>query len=309
MRDEVERRKYRVSVIKIEVKRLMGVPEAQRKRYDRRGIIQTYEHVDDDGVSISSDEVQSAPTRADVIAARKLAKEAERLIDDEINFHDKFWNGGWKWVDYAKRENDFFREQRKIFLMGPEHIRSIEESNQRESNIHEWYDGEREWLDDDFCVQGSLVILPDCFYFPPDGEWIAPSDDECEMVAKSYEYISDNLVENNEDIRSGWVIATIQTAANVLAEWGTIDAFRPAARSLFVRHPLSLNILTSVLEQADEFSGTPLFYSGSRIFWIQNRFFILYARRIFCAHNRFLIKIQVKILLLFCKLFCKHISK
>ena len=258
VRDEVERRKNRVSVIKIEVKRLMGVPSAQRTRYDRRCIVQTYEHVDDDGGSISSDEVQSAPTRADVIAARKLAKEAERLIDDEINFHDKFWNGvgkGWKWVDYAKRENDFFREQRKMFLMGPEHIRSIEESNERESNIHEWYDGEREWLDDDFYVQGSLVILPDCFYFPPDGEWIAPSDRECEMVAKTYEYISDNLVENNEDIRSGWVIATIQTAASVLAEWGTIDAFRPAARELFVRRPLSLNILTSVLEEADEFSS------------------------------------------------------
>ena len=41
----------------------------------------------------------------------------------------------------------------------------------------------------------------------------------------------------------------------------------------------------------------------------QNRFFILYARRIFCAQNRFFIKIGVKILLLFCKLFCKQLTQ
>ena len=57
------------------------------------------------------------------------------MIDDEIDFHDEFRNVtplAWKWNDYAKRRNDFFREQRKKFLIGPEHILSIREFEKME---------------------------------------------------------------------------------------------------------------------------------------------------------------------------------
>ena len=83
-----------------------------------------------------------------------------------------------------------------------------------------------------------------------------------------------------------------------------------------VSNELTLQFTAAIISTALQYEycsgrsrGTPLFYSARRLFCMQNRFFILYARRIFCAQNRFFIKIGVKILLLFCKLFCKQLTQ
>ena len=215
---EITRRKERVAAIEIEVSRLMIVKSCIVKRGTQ------YNH------DISEEDLEehvAPPTRANVHAARKLAGEAERLIDDEINFHDKFWNGTeterWKWDDYVKRANDVFRDERTIFLMGPEHIRSIRETRKR-----------AQWN-----FRGTLVILPDCFFFPPHRDWITPTQDNC--------YDANCVIGGYMDFGG-----SVDQVAQSLYERGAVDAFRYKARNWSCRDPHLLNFLKRVLERADK---------------------------------------------------------
>jgi len=215
---EIMRRKERVAAIEIEVSRLMIVKSCIVERGTQ------YNH------DISEEDLEehvAPPTSGNVHAARKLAGEAERLIDDEINFHDKFWNGTeterWKWDDYVKRENDVFRDERTNFLMGPEHIRSIRESRKR-----------AQWN-----FRGTLVILPDCFFFPPHRDWITPTQDNC--------YDANSVIGGYMDFGG-----SVEQVAQSLYERGAVDAFRYKARNWSCRDPHLLNFLKRVLERADE---------------------------------------------------------
>jgi hypothetical protein len=102
---EIERRKERVSNVEIAVKRLM-----------------TETPVLIDGNV--GEMIMAPPTYNNVEAARKLANDAARLIDDEIYFLLRLWRDEWEfrfmqnWFDYPNRENDVFCEERKKFFIG-----------------------------------------------------------------------------------------------------------------------------------------------------------------------------------------------
>ena len=110
--------------------------------------------------------VESVPLRFNVLKAKKLSDEALRLIDDEINFHkkictkelrpfDEYWDDE---DEYDWREFDFFLGERKKFLF-------------------------------DYNGLGSLYILSDCFYFPPEGEASSPSQEEMEKASRKAGWI------------------------------------------------------------------------------------------------------------------------
>lgn len=215
---EIMQRKERVAAIEIEVSRLMIVKNVHVERGTQ------YNH------DISEEDLEehvAPPTKGNVHAARKLAEEAERLINDEINFHDKFWNGKeterWKWDNYAKRENDVFRDERTKFLMGPEHIHSNRETRKRAA-----------WNS-----RGTLVILPDCFFFPPHRDWITPTQDGC--------YDANCVIGGYMDFGG-----SVDQIAQRLVQDGSVDAFRYKARNWSCRDPHLLNFLKKVLERADE---------------------------------------------------------
>lgn len=211
---EIMRRKERVAAIEIEVSRLM----IEKYVLVKRGT----EHTEED-----LEEHNAPPTKGNVHAARKLAEEAERLIDDEINFHDKFWNGKeterWKWDDYAKRENDVFRDERTEFLMGPEHIHSNREETRKRAAWNS---------------RGTLVILPDCFFFSPHRDWITPAQANC--------YDANCVIGGYMEFGG-----SVDQIAQRLVQDGSVDAFRYKARNWSSRDPHLLNFLKKVLERAD----------------------------------------------------------
>ena len=113
--------------------------------------------------SLLGPQPETIPLRANVNAARELSAQAFRLIDDEIDFHKKLSiremsikrdpyddEGGYNWRDY-----DPFLEERKKFLI-------------------------------DVCGDlPSLLVLPDVFWFPAEGESTNPSQDEIKAMSKT----------------------------------------------------------------------------------------------------------------------------
>ncbi len=222
VQEEVKRRKACIAVFEAEVKSLMG------------------------------EQPGSIPLRANVLAARNLVETAKRLIDDEINFHEKLgrmelrFDDEFHWHDFDWRDFDFFLEERKKFF-------------------HE--------------ELGSLYILPDCFYFPPGGESSSPSQTDIARASQTASWIwgaEDHMgsvyewcMDDPDWYRKDWeqpfrkfhlsgadffTYECMEDAAYALAR-GSIDAFRIAARKVFFGAPASRDCLWYTLEKADEFAS------------------------------------------------------
>lgn len=187
--------------------------------------------IEDKVKQLMGSQPESVPTSENVIAARKLSDNAKRMIDDEINFHKKLCTRELDLDGYGPgREFDFFLNERKKFLAAS---------------------GD---------TLGSLVILPDCFYFPPDGESSNPSQEEIQNASKkasrlwgaeSLMSIERYMWDDNWDKLNyeqpfrkfslpgagHFTYECMEETAMDLAHQGTIDAFRIAARKVTFRAP------------------------------------------------------------------------
>jgi hypothetical protein len=198
-------------------------------------------------------------TRMNVIAATKLVECTRRLIDDELDFHDKigrrelFIDGEYDDDndEYDWKEFDPFLQDRKKFLPGSAGKREV----------------------------GSLYVLPTCFYCPPEGE----SSNPCrEDVAEATEYarmiylvqrqlmqVHDypwgwNRLNYEQPLRkyslngAGRFTRFMKVKAGELVQgvmdndaWGIADAFRIAAREFFFKNPGARDCLWYTIEQVD----------------------------------------------------------
>jgi hypothetical protein len=195
----------------------------------------------------------AVPTRMNVIAATKLVECTRRLIDDELDFHDKI--GKRELIidndEYTWKELDPFFQERMKFLPGST--------------------GERE--------AGSLYVLPMCFYCPPEDE----SSNPCrEDVAEATEYarmiygVQRQLMQVH-DYPWGWdrlnyeqplrkfdLIGAERFARFMKVKagefvqrgmdddaWGMADAFRIAAREVFFKSPGARDCLWYTIERVD----------------------------------------------------------
>ena len=214
----------------------------------------------------------SAPTRENVMRAKELVDTAKSLIDDEINFHHKlgtkelrvdddeedyYFEDGYDWKEY-----DFFLEERKKFMY-------------------------------DYSYLGSLYLLPDCFYVPPEGNPGNPSKEVLEFASKKAGWIwgaedhmgsvyeramwDDNWDKLNYEQPfqkfhlSGADFFTYEcmedTAYDLALKNGGIDAFRIAARKVFFRAPASRDCLWYTLTKADEFASNEAWKQEKCIDW------------------------------------------
>jgi hypothetical protein len=214
--NEIERRRAFVADAEVVVARLMKD-------------VDSAENDDGDFVDL--------PTRANVIAAKTMARRALRYIDDELDldliFRGRHHRHSLAWKDYAADvgERDVFFHERGKFLRLPN--------------------------------AGLLYILPDVFYFPHIGE-----DDRSSaaqviyhgmLAAKSWVVVQDCDEEHNPYNRS------IEGIANWLAwgKWSSIGAYRIAARALLKSLPYTcareqaldgkaLHYFSSILHKADD---------------------------------------------------------
>ncbi len=128
------------------------------------------------------DLLSSAPiTRSNMEKAMKLSNYALQLIDDEIDFQRKLGTQEMRWMndwdgDAEWTEHDVFLVERKKFLV-------------------------------EACKPfGSLVVLPECFYCPPEGDSSKPSD---EYIKKAHQ-------------KAGWIWGAEDHMGSVY-EWGMMD--------------------------------------------------------------------------------------
>ncbi|KAL3817491.1 hypothetical protein ACHAXA_007081 [Cyclostephanos tholiformis] len=177
------------------------------------------------------------PTRANITAAKALARRALRYIDDEVDFDGMFLKRHpphfRTWEDYVAEigELDYFFHERKKFLRLP--------------------DG------------GSLYMLPDAFYFPPRGEDDKSSPAQIiyhtTLASKSWVVIrgcddNDNLYHRSIEGIANWLVE---------GRWSSKGAYRIAARKLVTSLPYScareqalgskaISYFSSILHKADD---------------------------------------------------------
>jgi hypothetical protein len=212
---EIERRRACVADVEVEVARLMKDVESTAND-------------DDDFIDL--------PTRANIIAAKTMARHALRYIDDELDL-DLIFRGRHPlhflaWEDYAAvvGERDFFFHERKKFLRLPN--------------------------------AGSLYMFPDVFYFPTNGEDEKSSAAQViyhtTLAAKSWVVVQGCDPHHDPYHRS------IEGIANWLAggKWSSIGAYRIAARTLLKSLPYTcareqaldskaIRYFSSILHKAD----------------------------------------------------------
>ena len=193
--------------------------------------------------------VAAVPTRMNIITATKLVECTRRLIDDELDFHDKI--GKRELIidndEYDWKEFDPFLQERKKFLPGST--------------------GERE--------VGTLYVLPMCFYCPPEGESSNPSPEAIvEATTKAYKvwgaedmmgYVIEvnccdddwDCLEYEQPLRKyslngadRFTEFAYEKACELVNE-GLADAFRIAAREVFFKRPGARDCLWYTLEQVD----------------------------------------------------------
>jgi hypothetical protein len=175
---EVERRKACISAAEDEVKRLT------MKGLERQS-------------------PPGVPTRQNIIMARKIVENVERLINDELPAAIIYGGG----LTPDNRSSDFFRRERRKFWPG----------------------------------DNTLYILPDIFYFPPEGESSSPS---LELVLECYRMSS-------ELTREWFHFPEIRIVC-----YGMMDAFRVVARDLFFDGQESVGFLEMTLEKAHDLFTT-----------------------------------------------------
>jgi hypothetical protein len=152
------------------------------------------------------------PTRQCISTARKIVQNADRLIYDETPLR-------------LCCSSDFFRQERHKFWPGNYHY------------SHPRQETNSVYLSE---VAGSLYILPDCFYFPPQGESSSPTLEAVEDCRRLICY-GGQLFNSPE----------IQIVSN-----GMIDAFRIVVRDIFFFEPSMAEKLTTTLLRADDLYAT-----------------------------------------------------
>ena len=251
--EEVGRRKEEISGIEKELKVLMGADHGERFRID----VKTF------GVR-SDDLLSSVPiTRSNMEKAMKLSNYALRLIDDEIDFQRRLgtqeitWEEGDYFIsddaEWSGHEDIFFAERKKFVLDAYKPL----------------------------C--GSLVMLPECFYCPPDGEDSSkPSDDYIKTAYNKVvgiwagESLMQSVFEGADhdwyrmDYEEPFMKFTLSGAASFTSEYmeeaaiemagrGTeddrmrIEAFRIAARKRVFSSPAARDCLWYTISKADEY--------------------------------------------------------
>lgn len=152
------------------------------------------------------------PTRHDISTARALRDCAERVIDEELSTKEiavamiqKAFRGTLeKDVVPTDFSYDLFREERKKFLFA-----------------------------------GPLCILPDNFYFPPEGESSIPSQksvQDCYLLARIFRVMS--------------IFQSVGPLAHIPSN-GLNDAFRIAARDVYFTDPGSFAYLKLTILKVD----------------------------------------------------------
>ena len=196
----------------------------------------------------------AVPTRMNIITATKLVECTRRLIDDELDFHDKIGkreliidNDMYDDDEYDWKGFDPFLQERMKFLPGSA--------------------GERE--------VGILYVLPMCFYCPPEGESSNPSSEAVtEATEKAYNiwHAEDMMgcvfdmnccdddwdrLEYEQPLRkfnldgADRFTGFADSCAYHLVRGGMADAFRVAAREVFFKRPGARDCLWYTLEQVD----------------------------------------------------------
>jgi hypothetical protein len=204
--------------------------------------------------------VAAVPTRMNIIMATNLVECTRRLIDDELNFHDKIGRRELFIDDeydddndeYAWKELDPFFQERMKFLPGSAGRRQV----------------------------GSLYVLPMCFYCPPEGESSNSSPEAIvEATKKAYKvWGAEDLMQsvylrytaNVDDSIEEWdrldyeqplrkfnldgaynFTGFVHDMAHDLVHRGMADAFRIAAREVFFKRPGARDCLWYTIEQVD----------------------------------------------------------
>jgi hypothetical protein len=173
--------------------------------------------------STSGDDDYEIHTRATIMEARTLSNEALRLIDDEINLSAMYDSqSALEHHVFIHGNNDFFINERKKFF-------------HRHSTV------------------GSFYILPDAFYFPPVGE--AKPSSEAQILFLMNDASRINGVSVHWDNVLIWEIESREYAIELIAHviavqspYGTIDAYRIAARKTLLEMPCSNVEVTSFYE-------------------------------------------------------------
>jgi len=118
---------------------------------------------------------------------------------------------------------------------------------------------------------------------------------------------------NDTSIIKWWVDASHRVNDDCRGHSGAVMSWGKAAE-ISTSNKIKIATRSSTEDELvtldEHYCGPPLFYSGCRIFCTQNRFFITSLRAEYSARMiDFFIKMEVKILLLFCKLFCKQLTQ
>ena len=152
------------------------------------------------------------PTRQSISTARKMVQNVERLINEETPLR-------------LCCSSDFFRQERQKFWSGNYYY---SHPRQERTNVY---------LSE---LAGSLYILPDCFYFPPQGESSSPT---LEAVEDCYRIMClGGQLFNSPEIQ--------------IVSSGMIDAFRVVARDIFFFDLTSAEKLTILLQGVDDLYAT-----------------------------------------------------
>jgi len=189
----------------------------------------------------SGDDDYEIHTRATIMEARTLSNQALRLIDDEINLSTMF-DSRSTWEDYVLKHgsHDFFINERKKF--------------HRHSTV------------------GSFYILPDAFYFPSVGEAKSSSEEQILFLMNDASRINgvavhwDNVLIWEIESRDH-VIDLIAHVISLQSPYGTIDAYRIAARKTLLEMSGSNTEVTSfyesILTNADDLYLSQHYYNDS----------------------------------------------
>lgn len=182
------------------------------------------------------------PTRANVIEAENLRKEAKRIIDTDLDWQDRINSDNW-----MNGDDEF------------------------DSSMDRFFENERNLLKS----ERNLRMLPTCFYLPPDGSeplrqleevhietarssvgriWWAEDliGDTEEMYGEHPEYYNDPFFKFNVSISQGFAEIVYYHANSLASSSSLLGALRFAAREQVYRAPYSRDCTHYLIDCADE---------------------------------------------------------
>jgi hypothetical protein len=153
------------------------------------------------------------PTRTNINEARKLVINVRRLISYDY-FYDVYGD------EFCSREQNPFHDET--------------------SKFH------------GLKVIGSLYTLPDCFYFPPEGESGIPSEEHIEALLRNWKEMDHRIPDESVQQRN------VDNLVYEIVNRRIVDSFRVAARILYVNSNYNRYKLYKALLKADDLSSNML---------------------------------------------------